>query len=99
MRPLQVASRAAGVLASGQGQSRSIRELSLEGVSGPGLVVPRVIADSTVCTRTQLPGCTYLQGCLAGVAYLHARTRGDGLGTQLACLATPLPTFFFSLLL
>lgn len=99
MRPQHAASRAAGVLASGRGQSRSIRELNLEGVSGPGLGVPHVTADGTVCARTQLPGCVYLQGCLAGAAYLHAWTRGDGLGTQLTCLAMLLLTFFFSFLL
>ena len=94
-----LASRVAGVLASGRGQSRSIRELSLEGVSGLGLEVPRVTADSTLGARTQLPGCASLQRCLAGVAYLHSPTKGDGLGKQLVCLATPLLTVFFSFLL
>ena len=39
--------------------------------SGPGLEVPRATADSTLCARTWLPGCAYLQRCLAGAAYLQ----------------------------
>ena len=86
MHPQHVASRVAGVLALGWGQSRSIRELSLEGVLGQAwkCPVPQLIA---LCVL----GLGYLAVLTCrGVWQVQPTCKGDGLGKQLACLAMPL---------
>ena len=59
-----------------RGQGKSIKGLSLEGVSGPGREVPRLTADHILFARTQLRSQAHLLERLAEVVSLVPRTEG-----------------------